>query len=84
MSMKISTILMIVLAVLFFALVSAAISYASEPAWQLWQQVPGEDWRPRGKVLTASIACDLDLVSVAAVAEKGTRLACRRVLPRQP
>jgi len=51
------------------------------PRWQLWEQPPGGDWRPRGKQLNTSTACDLDAASLAMVAEKATRIACRRVTP---
>ena len=51
------------------------------PRWQLWEQPPGGDWRPRGKQLGTSTACDLDAASLAMVVEKATRIACRRVTP---
>lgn len=47
--------------------------------WQLWEQPPGEDWRPRGVPLSSQTACDLDAASLVMVAAKGTRIACRRM-----
>ena len=51
------------------------------PRWQLWEQLPGGEWRPRGKQLNTSTACDLDAASLAMVVEKATRIACRKVTP---
>lgn len=73
--------LLFLLALLIADRADAAEPADTGPRWQLWQQSPGQEWRPRGKALRASTACDLDLVSVAVVVEKATKLACRKVGP---
>ena len=55
----------------------AAAAEITGPRWQLWEQPPGQDWRPRGKQLNTSTACDLDAASLAMVVEKATRIASR-------
>ena len=73
--------LLVALGIVMLIASYAAAAEITGPRWQLWEQPPGQDWRPRGKQLGTSTACDLDAASLAMVVEKATRIACRRVTP---
>ena len=76
--------LWLLLVALGIVMLLASYATAAEitgPRWQLWEQPLGGEWRPRGKQLGTSTACDLDAASLAMVVEKATRIACRLVTP---
>lgn len=67
------------ISLLGLALFLAAAPHAKSAEWQLMRALPGDDYRPRGKVLGAETACLLDLSSDRNASPSGTRFQCIRV-----